>query len=84
MLDARFAPAPEGQPNCSVLLLFNATGEEAIFSLPKLTGHEAEWTLRVDTGEGQVDAAGARRLAAQDRLELMPHSMALLTQAPQE
>jgi glycogen operon protein len=85
VLDARFAPAPglEG-PNRSVLLVFNATADEATFAVPALPGHTGEWALRVYTPEGYFDEAQARRIAPETKLDLVPHSMALLTQAPEE
>jgi hypothetical protein len=67
-----------------VLLVFNATGEDATFTLPAVPGHPGEWALRVDTAEGLFAPEGARRFAAEAKLELIPYSMALLTQAAQE
>ncbi|HYE39202.1 MAG TPA: glycogen debranching enzyme GlgX, partial [Ramlibacter sp.] len=85
VLDARFAPShPEANSNRSVLLVFNATGHDAIFTLPKVPAHAGEWALRIDTGAGHFEEADARRFAPEAKLELLAHSMALLTQAPQE
>jgi isoamylase len=84
VLDARFAPSADDGLRRSVLLVFNATGEEAMFSVPRLRAHEGEWALRVLTAEGFFEEAAARRIAPGDKLELRPHSMALATQVPQE
>jgi isoamylase len=85
VLDARFAPShQEAGSNRSVLLVFNATGHDAIFTLPRVTAHEGEWALRIDTAQGYFDEAQAERFAPEAKLELLSHSMALLTQAPQE
>jgi isoamylase len=81
--DARFAPQG-GDRGQSVLLVFNATGEDATFTLPHVPGHEDEWALRVITSEGHCTAADARRYAPETHLELPSHSMALLTQTPRE
>jgi isoamylase len=83
VLDARFAHSEE-PTNRSVLLVFNATGEDATFTLPQVPGHTGEWALRIYTGEGHYAEDQARCYAPQARLELLSHSMALLTQAPQE
>ncbi len=70
----------------SVMLLFNATGDEATFMLPP---HEAgrTWTLRADTRDTQVYApdaeSGAPTIEAGGQHTLMPYSMAILT-APSE
>ena len=85
VLDARFAPShPEADANRSVLLVFNATGEDATFTLPTVPGHAGEWALRIYSGEGHFEEADAARYAPGAKLELLPHSMALLTQIPQE
>ncbi|NML45628.1 glycogen debranching protein GlgX [Ramlibacter sp. G-1-2-2] len=83
VLDCRYAH-PEEEPGCSVLLVFNATGDEATFTLPQVPGHEEEWALRIYTGEGHFEEAAARRYAPGAKLEMLPHSMALLTQKPRE
>jgi isoamylase len=46
--------------------------------------HEGEWALRISTAEGYFEEDEAQRFAPEGKLELLPHSMALLTQAPQE
>jgi isoamylase len=85
VLDARFAPAAVEPANTrSVLLVFNATGEDATFTLPVVAGHPGEWSLRIHTAEGYFEEADARKYAAPAKLQLLSHSMALLTQAPQE
>ncbi|WP_332823973.1 glycogen debranching protein GlgX [Ramlibacter sp.] len=84
VLDARFAPSHEEESGRSVLLVFNATGEDATFTLPVVARHEGEWALRIYTGEGFFEEADARSYAPEAKLELLAHSMALLTQAPQE
>ena len=85
VLDARFAPAhAEGAPNRSVLLVFNATGEDATFTLPVVAGHPGEWALRIYTPEGCFDEADAPTYAPPGRLQLPSHSMALLTQAAED
>ncbi len=85
VLDARFAPArPEDGANQSVLLVFNAKNVPATFTLPRVTAHEGQWALRIYTPEGYFDEAQARRYPPAAKLDLLAHSMALLTQAPQE
>jgi glycogen operon protein len=85
VLDARFAPAhPEAAANRSVLLVFNATGDEATFTLPVVAGHPGEWALRIYTPEGHFEETEARGYAPPGKLKLLSHSMALLTQAPEE
>jgi glycogen operon protein len=84
-LDARFAPPPEdGSPAHSVLLVFNATPQHVTFTLPVLAGHMGEWALRIYTADGYFEEAQAPTYAPPGKLELLSHSMALLTQAPQE
>ena len=84
VLDARFAPPGPESPGASVMLVFNATAEDVSFTLPVVAGHIGEWALRIYTAEGWFDEARARRYGAPAKLELVSHSMALLTQAPQE
>ncbi|MBC5767777.1 glycogen debranching protein GlgX [Ramlibacter albus] len=79
LLDGRFAKVNE-QVTPSVLMIFNATPEAVIQTLPEVPGHEGEWALRVLTSEGHFEEAQAQRFGAQDKLELPAHSMALLTQ----
>ncbi|HSV79109.1 MAG TPA: glycogen debranching protein GlgX [Ramlibacter sp.] len=83
VLDARYAH-PEEVSDRSVLLVFNATGEDATFTLPTVPGHGSDWLLRIATGEGHFAEDAARRYAPGAQLELLSHSMALLTQQPQE
>ena len=61
-------------------MVFNATHEAVTQTLPELAGHEGEWMLRVLTSEGHFGEDSARAFAAQDKLELPAHCMALLTQ----
>ncbi|MDB5911597.1 MAG: treX [Ramlibacter sp.] len=85
VLDARFAPLhAEASSNRSVLLVLNATPEDVTFTLPVVAGHPGEWALRIYTAEGHFDEEDARRYAPPAKLALLSHSMALLTQAPQE
>jgi isoamylase len=81
VFDRRFAPEPLPTSR-SVLLVFNATGEDATFTLPHVPGHDGDWALRVATHEGHFAAEAARAYAPGSHLELPAHSMALLTQAP--
>jgi glycogen operon protein len=83
VLDARYAH-PQEESDTSVLLVFNATPEGTTFTLPEVPGHAGEWALRVDTGQAHFEEAQARRYAPGAKLELQSHSMALLTQKPQE
>jgi hypothetical protein len=50
------------------------------FTLPEVPGHGGDWALRVETAQGHFSEEEAPRFAAQDKLELPAHSMALLTQ----
>ena len=85
VLDARFAPVHDGPAvNRSVLLVFNATGEDATFTLPVVAGHPGDWALRISTPEGFFEEADARSYGAPGKLRVLSHSMALLTQAPEE
>ena len=79
LLDGRFARV-KGAPTPSVLMVFNATPEAVIQTLPEVPGHDGDWLLRVLTSEGHFEEAAAQRHRAQDKLELPAHSMALLTQ----
>jgi isoamylase len=83
VLDSRYAH-PQEESDRSVLLVFNATGEDATFTLPEVPGHPGDWSLRIYTGEGHFEEGDARRYAPGAKLELLSHSMALLTQKPQE
>jgi glycogen operon protein len=84
VLDARFAPPADDGSRQSVLLVFNATGEDVTFTVPEAAGHEGDWSLRVYTPEGFFEQDDARRVRADDKLELLAHSMALLTQPVEE
>jgi isoamylase len=84
VLDARFVPAAAAQRRRSVLLVFNATGEEATFTLPVAAGHPGEWLLRIATDQGHIEEPRSPGYAPAARLRLPSHSMALLTQQPQE
>lgn len=85
VLDARFAPADEaGARSRSVLLVFNATAEDATFTLPVVAGHTGEWALRIYTAEGHFEEAQARTYGSPAKLQLLARSMALLTQEPEE
>jgi glycogen operon protein len=81
VLDARYS---QEESDRSVLLVLNATGEDATFTLPEVPGHDGDWALRIYTAEGHFEEADARRYAPGAKLELLSHSMALLTQKPQE
>lgn len=83
VLDARYTHAPSEESR-SALLVFNATPEDATFTLPRVPGHEGEWVLRIYTGEGHFTEEEARRYAPEAKLDLLAHSMALLTQNPQD
>ncbi|WP_253261819.1 hypothetical protein [Ramlibacter montanisoli] len=85
VLDARFAPAgADPAATRSVMLVFNATGEDVTFTLPVVASHTGEWALRIYTPEGCFEEAGAPTYAPPGKLQLVSHSMALLTQAPEE
>jgi len=62
----------------SVLLLFNATGEEAMFTLPK-EEPEREWQVRVDTRTAEVPPPGEGPVVSGDHWTLESFSMAVLT-----
>ncbi|MGV3572952.1 MAG: glycogen debranching protein GlgX [Ramlibacter sp.] len=83
VLDARFAPS-DLPTSRSVMLVFNATGEDVLFTLPRVPGHEDAWAVRIYTAEGHFAEADAPLHAPGGKIELLSHSMALLTQAPQE
>ncbi|AVO47958.1 glycogen debranching enzyme GlgX [Melaminivora suipulveris] len=64
----------------SLMLLFNATPNEATFTLPQQDGTPGCWHLRIDTREAQVLAPdAARRVAAGEQVSLLAHSMVVLT-----
>ncbi len=66
----------------SVMLLFNASDADAVFTLPG-DGSGRSWTLRLDTRDARVVAigeeAGAPMVAAGGQHTLLARSMALLT-----
>ncbi|CAN7391159.1 glycogen debranching protein GlgX [Acidovorax sp. LjRoot118] len=66
----------------SVMLLFNASDADAIFTLPA-DGSGRSWTLRLDTRDARVVAigeeAGAPTVAAGGQHTLLARSMAVLT-----
>ncbi|GKS85776.1 glycogen debranching protein GlgX [Acidovorax sp. SUPP1855] len=62
----------------SVMLLFNATPADAVFTLPQ-DEHGRVWTVRVDTRTAAVPPADAADIAAGGQWTLQPHSMAVLT-----
>jgi glycogen operon protein len=83
VLDARFAPSPL-PTHRSVMLIFNATGEDVTFTLPRVPDHTDDWKLRVYTAQGHFAEDAARGYAPGGKIELLSHSLALLTQSPQE
>ncbi|WP_332815527.1 glycogen debranching protein GlgX [Ramlibacter sp.] len=78
LFDGRFTPV-DGLPSPSVLLLFNASDEAVIFTLPEI-GALAEWRVRVDTGQGHFPHAEAERVEPLARIELESHAMAVLVE----
>ncbi|GAA6119552.1 glycogen debranching protein GlgX [Acidovorax sp. FG27] len=67
----------------SVMMLFNASGDEATFTLPAEPSGRS-WQVRLDTRDGLVtakDDTGAPRIDAGGQYTLLPHSMAVLTGA---
>ncbi|WP_239027231.1 glycogen debranching protein GlgX [Ramlibacter algicola] len=78
LFDGRFTPV-NGQPSLSVLLLFNASDEAVMFTLPDAAGVQ-EWRVRVDTGEGLFTHEEAERVQPQAHLELEAHAMAVLVE----
>lgn len=62
----------------AVLLLFNASGEEATFTLAEADDLR-EWTVRVDTRCAEVPPPGQGPVAAGTPWTLQAHSMAVLT-----
>ncbi|HKB53383.1 MAG TPA: glycogen debranching protein GlgX, partial [Ramlibacter sp.] len=81
LLDGRLAAA---QPSLSVMLLFNASAEPTVFTLPGPDVAPGEWTLRVDTSQGHFEADQGPRVQAGEKLELVPRALALLTKEPQD
>ncbi|WBY02153.1 glycogen debranching protein GlgX [Ramlibacter tataouinensis] len=78
LFDGRFAPI-DGRASPSVLLLFNASPEPVVFTLPEVSGL-SEWRVRVDTGQGHFEPAEAERVQPQARIELQSHAMAVLVE----
>ena len=78
LFDGKFTPV-DGRPSPSVLLLFNASDEEVVFTLPEVPGIE-EWRVRVDTGQGHFEHAQAERVQPQAKIELESHAMAVLVE----
>jgi isoamylase len=72
------APGPEGErvEDSSFLLLFNAAGEDACFTLPGRR-FGAEWTLVLDTADPDADP-GSRTLRAQAPTDVTARSLVLL------
>ncbi|WP_409520514.1 glycogen debranching protein, partial [Melaminivora sp.] len=67
----------------SLMLLFNATPEETVFTLPP-DGAARAWALRVDTRSADVHGPDdAPRTLAGEQYTLLPHSLAVLTSATQ-
>jgi isoamylase len=69
----------------ALLLLFNASGEEAVFTLP-MDDVRRTWTLRLDTRHAQVvplvndaDPARSTTVSSGEHYTLLPHSMAAFT-----
>jgi isoamylase len=81
ILDERLAGA---QPGLSVMLLFNASHELVVFTLPDASVAPGEWTLRVDTAQGHFEADQGPRVKCGEKIELQPRAMALLTKPPQD
>ncbi|WP_427912354.1 glycogen debranching protein GlgX [Ramlibacter sp. MMS24-I3-19] len=78
LFDGRFTPV-DGQPSPSVLLLFNASDEATIFTLPEAAG-VAEWRVRIDTGQGHFAHDTAEAVQPQAKIELESHAMAVLVE----
>jgi isoamylase len=62
-----------------VLLLFNASDEAVVFTLPEAAGVE-EWRVRVDTGQGHFSHQEAEPVQPQAKIELESHAMAVLVE----
>ena len=76
--DGITAPGPEGEPvrDSSFLLLFNAAGEDAQFTLPSRR-FGAHWTLVLDTADPDAEP-GSRTLRSQAPLVVSNRSLVLL------
>ncbi|QHE86639.1 glycogen debranching protein GlgX [Hydrogenophaga sp. BPS33] len=66
----------------AVLLLFNATPQDAVFTLPA-DESARDWTVRVDTRHATVATQGDA-VASGGQITLVPHSMAVLTTAARD
>lgn len=65
----------------TLMLLFNASGDPATFTLPQ-DAAARQWALRIDTRSAEVHgAAQAPTVQAGEQYTLEPHSMAVLTSA---
>ncbi|MDA8445335.1 glycogen debranching protein GlgX [Paracidovorax valerianellae] len=62
----------------SVMLLFNATPADAVFTLPQ-DERGRVWSVRVDTRTAEVPPPEAADIQAGEQWTLQPHSMAVLT-----
>ncbi|WP_271463491.1 glycogen debranching protein GlgX [Acidovorax sp. NCPPB 4044] len=62
----------------AALVLFNASGEEATFTLPKEDQTRA-WAVRADTRTAEVPPPQAPTVPSAGQYVLPPHSMAILT-----
>ncbi|WP_082522089.1 glycogen debranching protein GlgX [Ramlibacter sp. Leaf400] len=78
LFDGKFTPV-DGRASPSVLLLFNASDEEVIFTLPEVPGIQ-EWRVRVDTGQGHYPHEEAERVQPQAKIDLESHAMAVLVE----
>jgi isoamylase len=76
--DGIAAPGPEGERvhDNSFVLLFNASADDARFTLPSRR-FGAQWTLLLDTADPDA-GPGARRLRAQSPLDVTARSLVLL------
>ncbi len=63
---------------CAALVLFNATAEDATFTLPQ-EEQARSWTVRVDTRTADVPPADTEPVASGGQYVLPGHSMAILT-----
>ncbi len=80
LLDGKFTGVRTA--SASVMLLFNASGEEVSFTLPD--AGSGEWALRIDTAEGHFSLEAGPRIPPAAKYILQAHAMALLTQPSQE
>ncbi|MCY7319437.1 MAG: glycogen debranching protein GlgX [Ramlibacter sp.] len=68
------------EPGPSVLLAFNASTDDATFTLPPQAEGCQPWQLRVDTARGHFSADAGEAVDAGGQLTLQSHSMAVLVQ----